>query len=153
MQTGLKLRVESPDNSSNSCNMRVRCQIMSSNMFGVRLFQSNAIVLLITFAVGAGADVPAGQVAEVEHLIEYLQNSDCRMVRNGKPHSSKDGANHVRRKYAHFRNEISSTEDFIRYSATKSTISGRYYEVLCPGEAPVRSKDWLLEELRAYRSR
>jgi hypothetical protein len=74
-------------------------------------------------------------------------------VRNGKPHSSKDGANHVQRKYDHFRNEISSTEDFIRYSATKSTISGRFYEVLSPGEAPVRSKDWLLEELRAYRSR
>ena len=97
--------------------------------------------------------MPAEQEAEVQHLISYLAESDCQMVRNGKTHSGTDGANHVRRKYAHFKKEISNTEDFIRYSATKSTISGRYYEVLCPGEAPERSQDWLLKELKAYRSR
>ena len=88
----------------------------------------------------------------MEHLINYLADSDCQMVRNGKSHDGKYGANHVRRKYAHFRKEISNTEGFIRYSATKSTLSGRYYEVHCVGEAPVRSSDWLLEELKAYRS-
>jgi hypothetical protein len=112
-----------------------------------------ALILLMCISLGAWADMPPEQEAEVEHLINYLAESDCRMLRNGKSHAGKDGASHVRSKYAHFRSEISNTEDFIRYSATKSTISGRYYEVHCPGEAPVRSKDWLLEELKAYRSR
>lgn len=102
---------------------------------------------------GSWADVPAEQEAEVEHLINFLATSDCRMVRNGKSHEGKEGAKHVRRKYAHFRNDISNTEDFIRYSATKSTLSGKYYEVHCPGKEPERSQDWLLEELNAYRSK
>ena len=118
----------------------------------VSSIQFPAFVLLMCVTSGIWSDVPAEQEAEVEHLINYLADSDCQMVRNGKSHDSKYGANHVRRKYAHFRKEISNTEGFIRYSATKSTLSGRYYEVHCVGEAPVRSRDWLLEELKAYRS-
>lgn len=108
---------------------------------------------LLCLASGIPADVPVEQGAEVEHLINYLQASDCRMVRNGKSYEGPEGANHVRRKYDHFRDEISSTEDFIEYSATKSMMSGKYYLVECPGEEPVRSRDWLLKELKAYRSR
>jgi len=118
----------------------------------VSSIQFPAFILLACLAFGAWADVPAEQEAEVEHLINYLADSDCRMVRNGRSHDGRDGAKHVRRKYDHFRSEISNSEDFIRYSATKSTISDRYYEVHCPGQAPVRSQDWLLKELKAYRS-
>jgi hypothetical protein len=108
---------------------------------------------LLCVASGIPADVPVEQEAEVEHLINYLQASDCRMVRNGKSYVGSEGANHVQRKYDHFRDEISSTEDFIEYSATKSVMSGKYYLVECPGEEPVRSRDWLLKELKAYRDR
>ena len=74
------------------------------------------------------------------------------MIRNGKSYSVEDGAKHVRRKYNYFRDEISSTEMFIEYAGTKSTKSGRLYEVLCIGQEPEFSRDWLLEELTAYRS-
>jgi hypothetical protein len=75
------------------------------------------------------------------------------MVRNGKPYSGEDGAKHVQRKYDYFRDKISSTEEFIELSATKSTMSGRQYEVHCPGQPPMVSADWLTRELRDYRSR
>jgi len=111
------------------------------------------LIALLSLSFDSLADVPVEQKAEVEYLINYLQESDCRMVRNGKSYDGADGANHVRRKYGHFRDKISSTEDFIEYSATKSMMSGKYYQVECPGEQPKRSQDWLLKELKAYRSR
>ena len=98
------------------------------------------------------ADVPPGQRAEVEHLIAYLATSHCVMIRNGKRHDGEEAAQHVRRKYEYFREKITSTEDFIARSATKSTMSGRPYEVQCPGEEPLSSADWLLAELAALRS-
>jgi hypothetical protein len=97
------------------------------------------------------ADVPEPQALEIEYLISYLETSDCQMIRNGKAYSGEDGAKHVRRKYDYFRDKISSTEDFIGYAATKSTISGRLYEVQCAGAAPVPSSARLLEELKVYR--
>ena len=115
------------------------------------MFSCVLLAVAIGFSPGSGADVPPSQTAEVEHLITYLGDSDCRMIRNGKSHSAKNGAKHVRRKYDYFRDEISSTEEFIEYSATKSTMSGSRYEVQCPGEEPVPSSDWLLDELEVYR--
>jgi len=97
------------------------------------------------------ADVSESQALEIEYLISYLVTSDCQMIRNGKAYSGEDGAKHVRRKYDYFRDRISSTEDFIGYAATKSTMSGRLYEVLCAGEAPAPSSAWLLKELEVYR--
>ncbi|WP_373862494.1 DUF5329 family protein [Bathymodiolus platifrons methanotrophic gill symbiont] len=40
---------------------------------------------------------------------------------------------------------------FIEYSATKSTVTGRDYRVKCAGQRTVKTKDWLLQELQNYR--
>ena len=109
------------------------------------------LLLLLVSSTASLADVPESQALEIDYLISYLQSSDCQMIRNGKAYSGEDGAKHVRRKYDHFRDKISSTEEFIGYAATKSTMSGSLYEVQCPGEAPVPSSAWLLEELEIYR--
>jgi hypothetical protein len=111
-----------------------------------------AALALSLFCLAAVADVTPAQQAEVEHLVATLAASDCVMIRNGKRHDGREAAGHVRRKYDHFRDKIDSTEDFIAYSATKSMISGRVYQVQCPGEDPQPSADWLLAELAAYRS-
>ncbi len=122
-------------------------------MSQLRVTQTLASVFFFMFLSSVPADVPEDQVAEVEHLLNYLADSDCRMIRNGKSHSAKDGAKHMRRKYNYFRDEISSTEEFIEFAGTKSTRSGRLYEVLCIGQEPEFSRDWLLVELKAYRNK
>lgn len=73
------------------------------------------------------------------------------MERNGKKHTGEDAYAHVKKKYEHFRDEITTTEEFIDYSASKSTMSDKYYLNHCPGQQARRSRDWLLEELGRYR--
>lgn len=109
-------------------------------------------VVIVTWSAGLSADVPADEVTEVNHLLDYIRHSDCVMERNGSKHSTVEAIEHILNKYDHFRDEIKSTEDFIRLSATKSTLSGDYYLVKCPGENAVRTKDWLLSELKRYRT-
>ena len=111
---------------------------------------SSFLVLLLPAVLWA--DFPPEQSAEVQHLINYLAESDCVMIRNGKEHTGEEGAEHVQRKYDHFRDDIESTEDFIEYSATGSLLSKKKYHVQCGTEEPVPSGDWLLEELERYRS-
>ena len=100
----------------------------------------------------ARADVPENQVAEVNHLINFVKTSDCVLNRNGTDHSGEKSVAHIQKKYNYFRKRIKSTEDFIEYSATKSTLSGKYYTVNCPDQETVNSQDWLLQELARYRS-
>ncbi len=73
------------------------------------------------------------------------------MERNGKRYNSEDAYSHVKKKYDYFRGKIRTAEDFIDYSASKSTISGKFYLVFCDNEPVIRTRDWLLEELRKYR--
>ncbi len=118
-----------------------------------KLLPALSLVLGLGCAWPLMGDVPEYQKAEVRHLIDYLRSSDCVLIRNGKSHNGEDGAKHVQRKYDYFRNDISSTEEFIELSATKSTMSSKLYRVQCPGEAPQTSRDWLLQELGSYRSK
>ena len=109
------------------------------------------ICLLISQAVFA--DVPYNQIKEVEHLLAFVKNSGCTINRNGTDHLAKKGVSHIENKYDYFRDDIQNTEDFIEYSATKSTMSGDYYMVTCPGKKTIKTQDWLLTELKKYRSK
>jgi len=110
------------------------------------LFVINLFFSTLTFA-----DVPPHQLAEVKHLLNFVKNSDCTITRNGTAHAGNKGVEHIQMKYDYFRDDIKSTEDFIKYSATKSTMSGKYYTVKCPDKNIIKSQDWLLTELKRYR--
>jgi len=106
--------------------------------------------LLIVYPVIA--DVPPEQIREVDHLLMFVKNSDCTINRNGSDYNGKKGLSHITRKYEYFRDDIKNTEEFIEYSATKSTMSGDFYTVSCPGQKTLQTKDWLLNELVRFRS-
>ena len=116
------------------------------------LFLGAVLAFSLGFCCTVWADVPDTQLTEVEHLLAFLENSDCEMIRNGRSHSGEEAVKHVRRKYDYYRNDIASTEDFIELSASRSTMSGKPYKVHCPGQPPVNSRDWLLTELGAFRA-
>ncbi len=111
------------------------------------------ILLLLSSIQAAVADVPAEQKPEVEHLLNFVRQSDCLLIRNGSEHSGKDAVSHIQKKYKYFKDDITTTEEFIEYSATKSTMSGKYYTIRCPGKKEIRTQDWLLEELKIFRQK
>ncbi|MBU2704923.1 DUF5329 family protein [Zooshikella marina] len=113
--------------------------------------------LLLFFAVllftNTGvADVPPEQKMEINHLVDFVRNSACLMERNGAKHSATEAASHILKRYDYFRDEINNTEDFIQMTASRSTITGKDYQVLCPNLEPMRAQDWLLAELNKFRT-
>ena len=111
----------------------------------------SAIVLLVTSV--ANADVPPKTQHEVQHLINFVRNSPCQIVRNGSAHDGPEAIKHIQKKYKYFKDDIKTTEQFIEYSATKSTMSGKYYIVNCRDQSSVKTRDWLLQELKEYRAK
>lgn len=98
------------------------------------------------------ADVSTAQVKEINHLLSFIKSSNCIINRNGSDYPAEKGVSHIERKYDYFRDDIQNTEDFIKYSATKSTMSGKFYTVTCPDAVTIKTQDWLLIELQRYRS-
>jgi hypothetical protein len=119
---------------------------------GKTLFKTAMIGLLLAgFAFSALAEANQMQ-SEIDHLLSYIEKSGCKFIRNGKGHAPEEAVRHILKKYEYFKNRIHDTESFIDFCASKSLLTNRPYEIGCPGQDPVESKNWLLVELRKFRS-
>ena len=96
-------------------------------------------------------DCLAGTEEEITHLLQYIEDSDCIFIRNGKKYGSSQAKNHLELKYKHAKRWIKTAEDFIKYIATKSSLSGMSYMVDCDGQKMPSSK-WLKMALFRIRS-
>lgn len=112
-----------------------------------------AILVAMASSISARGDISDADRHEVIHLLEFIRTSECAIVRNGQRHDGESAYSHVMKKYEYFEDEIETPEDFIAYSASKSTISGEPYLVFCGNEQERRAQEWLLEELLEYRSK
>lgn len=89
---------------------------------------------------------------EIRHLLSYIENSQCTFIRNGSSHDAVNAKKHIEKKYNYLESRIDTTEGFIKYTATKSSISGKQYKVMCAGKDYLVGQ-WLSDELRQYRSK
>jgi Family of unknown function (DUF5329) len=112
-----------------------------------------ALILVLLLAPSARA-APAPQVVhEIDYLLSVIDHSGCEFKRNGRWYGVAIAAAHLRYKYEILAasNRIHATEEFIEKAATQSSLSGKLYEVRCPGSAPVASQQWLRAALMRYR--
>jgi hypothetical protein len=92
----------------------------------------------------------ADTVAEIRHLLGFIGGSGCTFVRNAESHDSAAAREHIEKKYAYVKRWIDTAEQFIEYTATKSSVSGEVYRVICNGRDEP-SADWLTRELKSFR--
>jgi hypothetical protein len=91
-------------------------------------------------------------LSEISYLLNFVKNTNCEYERNGKKHKGKEAAKHIKKKYDYYEEDISSTEEFIELSASKSSMSGKAYKIHCANKAVINSQDWLLNELAHFRN-
>jgi len=120
--------------------------------------QTNALpiaLLLIATMTASGAEPPTPGHTEIVRLLAVLGASSCQFYRNGTWHDGHEAQAHLQRKYDYLRKRglAESAEQFIANGATKSSLSGKPYEVRCGDTAAVPSAQWLGEQLARLRSK
>ena len=107
--------------------------------------------LLALFICLAGPVLTWGAVSwEISHLLQYIEESGCTFIRNGSEYSALEARQHIERKYEYLKSRLSSAEDFIDHAATKSSMTGRQYTVVCSDEEMLTGA-WLKKELEQFR--
>ncbi|PXX59545.1 hypothetical protein SAMN05660489_04571 [Pseudomonas sp. LAMO17WK12:I10] len=107
---------------------------------------------LLAMASSAQAQTTPQAAQEIKGLLDFVEHSQCQFVRNGTEYPAPQARQHLEKKlnYLEGKNMVSSAEDFIDLAATKSSMSGKAYEVRCPeGSQPASS--WLKAELQRQR--
>lgn len=124
-------------------------------MFG--LIKTGFCLVLLLIAVNTktvhaeSAELTASEL-EIQYLLQMVANTPCIFNRNGSRHSGPEAVAHIQRKYDYFKDDIETAEDFIRTSASRSTMSRKAYTIECAGEPVIESEVWLLQSLQNYRN-
>jgi len=107
--------------------------------------------LLLPLAAQA-APSPAAK-REIQTLMDALSASSCEFQRNGTWHDRDEARKHLQRKYDYLlkRGLADTAEQFIERAASESSISGRAYQVRCPGQAVQPAAAWFKAKLDALR--
>lgn len=111
-------------------------------------------VAAVLFFMGiflASSSCFASASEEITHLLSFIETSDCTFIRNGKKYDGQQAGKHIQQKYEYLRSRIKTTEDFISYSATVSSMTGKPYRVLCNNQEMLTA-DWLAAELDRMRT-
>lgn len=114
-----------------------------------------AILALACFALITGtsaADLPVDQQAEIQQLLNFVENSGCTFIRNGSKNSPEAAAEHLRLKYNRGKRYFSTSEQFIDRLASESSWTGKKYTINCSGET-WESGVWLHRALIEHRRR
>ena len=102
----------------------------------------------------AGAATSGATRAEVTHLMNAVEKSQCKFNRNGSWHDAKAARKHLAKKFDYMdkKDLAPSTEVFIERGASTSSSSGKPYQMQCQGAGAVTSSEWLMAELKRYRA-
>jgi hypothetical protein len=109
-----------------------------------------AAMATLGLSQAAAATPETAAKAEIEHLLEFVGTSSCVFVRNGTEYPADKAREHLAGKYRFVGSRIGSAEEFIKYLATGSSMSGEPYHVKC-GKTDALSGAWLADELQRYR--
>ena len=107
-----------------------------------------SLVLIAGPIATAHADSDAD--TEIRALIQAVAESECEFNRNGSLHSAEAAAAHLELKYSRGKRYADSAEAFIERLASKSSWSGKPYQMICDGQAQP-SGDWLTATLLKMR--
>lgn len=88
------------------------------------------------------------EAQKIERLIDAVAKLEgATFLRNGDEHTTADAVEHLRRKLGAGGDDITTAESFIEHAATRSSLSGKDYEVRFADGRVVRLADFLRERL------
>ncbi len=119
----------------------------------MRRWVGHGLIILMTFMVPCIVVAnPDNTDREIQHLMAFIAESECRFIRNGKEYGPGEARKHIQKKYEYARSRIKTTEDFIRGVANKSSMSGKPYKIRCKNQT-ILCADWLGAELKRFRQK
>lgn len=115
---------------------------------GLRVFLTMAVVLGLGSSF-LGAESEKTEAQKIETLIKQVEVlKDAKFVRNDTEYDAKTAATFLRRKWKSNERDVKTASDFVAKIASSSSTSGKPYLIRFNDGKEVKSRDWLMAELK-----
>lgn len=116
------------------------------------MFRLTAFLLAGLVALGHAGDLARIETQEINYLITSIETlGNAQFVRNGTAYDSKTAADHLRLKLRNAGSRIRTAEDFIRYCASVSSVTGTPYQIRFSDGRVITSEVFLRQKLSEFR--
>jgi hypothetical protein len=115
----------------------------------VLLTKLSLAVVIAVFPVMAAS---ATMDEEIDALLAAVSTSECVFIRNDKEYDVDKAVSHLQMKRNRGGRYFSTTEEFIENIASKSSFSGKPYEIHCGDSPPQTAGDWFNDRLAEIRT-
>jgi hypothetical protein len=85
--------------------------------------------------------------ARIAALLDAVERSAVKFIREGKEYSAKDARKHLERKLRYAGDGVKTAEQFIEGIASHSSTTGRPYFIRLPSGERVESGPWMQQRL------
>ncbi len=110
-----------------------------------------ALLLVGVLTLGYAGDLAPQENRKIEFLIASIETlRDAKFVRNGTEYDAKTAAHHLRLKLKNAGSRVKSADDFIRYCASVSSVSGVPYQIRYADGRVITSEAFLRQKLSEY---
>ena len=101
-------------------------------------------------AFGASSPVEARKIEQLIAAVERLGNA--KFIRNGAAYDAAKAADHLRLKLREAGERVASAEDFIVLCGSRSSVSGKPYEIVFDDGKRITSEAFLRAKLKELQS-
>jgi len=117
------------------------------------MLRLTVFMLIGIAALGHAGDLAPLESQKIDFLIAAIATLDhAQFVRNGTAYDAKAAAGHLRLKLKNAGSRIKTAEDFIRYCASVSSVSGTPYEIRFSDGRVVTSEAFLRKKLDEFQN-
>jgi hypothetical protein len=106
-------------------------------------------LLFLLIGVGYGQDSKEG--AKIQYLISSVEVlKGAKFIRNGKDYDARRAGDHLRLKLKAAGDQIKTAEDFIRFCASRSSVSGEPYRIRFSDGVTIEAEVFFRNRLKAF---
>lgn len=110
-------------------------------------------IAILAFCSGMAAAQNPIEKEKIHYLLSSVENlKGAKFIRNGSEHDGKEAAKHLRLKLQNAGEKVQSADDFIRFCASKSSMSGKPYMIRFPDGETIKTEDYFRAKLREFKA-
>lgn len=112
---------------------------------------SAALVILVLLTAAHVCAQDPSETARIQYLLASVEALEgAKFIRNGSEHDARAAADHLRLKLRAAGSKVKTAEDFIRFCASRSSMTGEPYLIRLADGTTVRSEVFFRNRLKAF---